>query len=209
VLRSSRGQAYAALGRWKEATADFRKALEVEADIRVAGWRTLCLAGAGDWAAHRQVCDNLLGRLGTKSDPLTANDLAWYCACFREGAVDPARPLKLAEQAVATRPNDADFLNTLGAALYRAGRPAEAIAKLQAGIRLQQTEGTVADWLFLALAHQQLKRAEEAMKWLAKVQNWLDQLKAERPHGPKLPWHERLQWQILRAEAESLIGKVP
>jgi tetratricopeptide (TPR) repeat protein len=206
-LRSERGQAHAALGHWLEALADFGKALEREADQQTAGWHTLCLAGGGDWTAHRRACTALLERFGNKGDAETRNDIAWDCVRFREGPGDTARPLKLAEQAVAARPRDANYLNTLGAALYRAARLEEAVAKLQEGIRLQETEGTASDWLFLALAHHRLGHAEEAKKWLAKAQRWLDQAPKDGPGA--LAWNHRLELRLLRAEAEEAISKDP
>jgi hypothetical protein len=78
---------------------------------------------------------------------------------------------------------------------------------LEEGIRLQKSEGTTEDWLFLALAHQKLQHAEEARKWLTKAQQWLDQAKDEKPGGPDLSWDRRPELQLIRAEAEALIGK--
>jgi WD40 repeat protein/serine/threonine protein kinase/tetratricopeptide (TPR) repeat protein len=206
-FRSSRGQAHAALRHWAEGATDFGKSLEGEADLMEAGWHALCLAGAGEWAAHRQACGRLLERFGKEDDRKTANDVAWHGVRFREGSPDPSQPLKLAEQAVAASPQDPNVQKTLGAALYRAGRYADAIKKLEEGIRLQNSDGTPEDWLFLALAHQRLKHADEAKKWLTKAQQWLDQAKDEKPGGATLTWDRRLELQLIRAEAEALVGK--
>jgi Flp pilus assembly protein TadD len=128
---------------------------------------------------------------------------------FREGPTDPLRALKLAEQAVAAQPEEWADLSTLGLALHRAGRSADAIRKLDESIRLQESGGRVYDLLFLSLAHQKVGHAEEARKWLTKAQHWLDQMQADQTEAAKYPWYRRLTWQILRAEAESLIGKAP
>jgi tetratricopeptide (TPR) repeat protein len=205
----SRGQAHAALRHWAEGAADLGSFLEGEADAKAASWHALCLAGAGDWAAHRQACGRLQERFGKTDDRKTAKELAWYCLRFREGSADPSQPLKLAEQAVAAAPRDPDVLKNLGAALYLASRYADAIKKLEEAIRLRKSGGTAEDWLFLALAHQKLQHAEEARKWLAKAQQWLDQAKDEKPGGPNLSWDRRLELQLIRAEAEGLIGKAP
>jgi tetratricopeptide (TPR) repeat protein len=202
-FRRSRAEAHAALGHWPEAAADFDRVQEGEANLQLADWHAACLAAAGDWAAHRKACAALLARFGKDADGNTANNLAWYCVRFREGPGHVLGPLKLAEQAVAANPKDANWLNTLGAALYRAGRYADAIGKLQDGIRIRNDEGTALDWLFLALAHHQLGHAEEAKKWLTKAQHSID-------HEPKeganaLPWSQRLELQLLRAEAEEAI----
>jgi WD40 repeat protein/serine/threonine protein kinase/tetratricopeptide (TPR) repeat protein len=207
LYRTSRGQAHAGLAHWAAAAADFGKALEGEDDLRVASWHAVCLAGAGDWVAHRQACGRVLERFAKTDDRETGTSPAWYCVRFQEGSADPSQPLKLAEQAVAASPQNPYVLKTLGAALYRASRYADAIKKLEEAIRLQKSEGTPEDWLFLAPAHQQLKHAEEARKWLAKAQQWLDQAKDEKPGGPTLSWDRRLELQLICAEAEALIGK--
>jgi WD40 repeat protein/tetratricopeptide (TPR) repeat protein len=203
-FRSSRGQAHAALGHWTKAETDFRKSLELKADVGVTGWHLLCLARAGAWDEHRKVCAQLLERPELADDSEAANVVAWFCVRFGEGSVNPTRPLKLLEPAVAVTP--ADF-KTLGAALYRAGRYADAIGKLEGGMDLQGSGGTAADWLFLALAHQKLNHAEEAKKWLSKAQQ--SRLKEENAEGENLAWDQRVEMQLLHAEAEAVIGKAP
>jgi hypothetical protein len=200
-FRRSRAEAHAALAHWPEAAADFAKDQEGEANLQLAGWHAACLAGAGDWAAHRKACAALLEQFG--KNPNQANRLAWCCVRFREGPGDILGPLKLAEQAVAASPQVASWLNTLGAALYRAGRDADAIGKLQDGIKSRNDEGTASDWLFLALAHYRLGHADEAKKWLTKAQQWID--KAPKEGAGALPWDHRLELQLLRAEAEEAI----
>jgi tetratricopeptide (TPR) repeat protein len=203
--RSLRGQALAALGHWPEAAAGFEKAQESQPDLQLAGWHSACLAAAGNWAAHRRACADVLAHFDKDVDGNSANSLAWLCVRFRVGSGDVDRPLNLAEQAVAARPQEPAYLNTLGAALYRAGRFEDAVRKLQEAIGVQNTEGTASHWLFLALAHHRLGHTEEAKKWLAKAQRWLDQ--APKDGAGALPWDQRLELKLLRAEAEAVIGK--
>jgi tetratricopeptide (TPR) repeat protein len=202
-FRRSRAKAHAALAHWQEAAADFAKAQEGEANLQLAGWHAACLAAAGDWAAHRKACAALLAQYGKDVAGIRANDLAWYCVRFRKGPGDVLGCLKLAEQAVAASPKDANWLNTLGAVLYRAGRYADAIGKLQDGIKIRNDVGTASDWLFLALAHHKLGHADESKKWLTKAQQWIDQAPKEGANA--LPWDQRLELRLLRAEAEEAI----
>jgi WD40 repeat protein/tRNA A-37 threonylcarbamoyl transferase component Bud32 len=206
-LRSSRGNAHAELGHWSEAAADFRKSPEVEADLDVANWHLLCLAGTGAWDQYRQACTALLERHAGEADPQAANAVAWYCVRFGKAKVDPTRALKLAEQAVAAAPDAGGALNTLAAALYCAGRYADAIQKLDRVFRLPNNEAY--DWLLLALAHQKLHHAEEAKKWLTKAQTRIDQAKQERADRSNLTWEQRLELQLLRAEAVAVVGNAP
>jgi tetratricopeptide (TPR) repeat protein len=202
-LRSSRAQAHAALGHWKTATEEFAEAQQGEPDLQLAGWHAACLAAAEGGAAHRKACDAILDKFDKDAEALRANDIAWYCVRFREGPAETARPAKLAERSVAEQPGNANWLNTLGAALFRAGRYADAIGKLQDGIKLRNDEGTASAWLFLALAHHRSGHADEAKKWLTKAQHWIDQAPKEGANA--LPWDQRLELMLLREEAEEVI----
>jgi Tfp pilus assembly protein PilF len=118
---------------------------------------------------------------------------------FADSVGDRAQPLRLAEKAVAGSPKDAYVMNTLGAALYRAGRFQDCIDKLRETMALQGKGGIAADWLFLSLAHQRLGQQDKAKKWLKKAVSWLDQ------NQQSLPWNSRLEYQLLRREAEALL----
>ena len=108
--------------------------------------------------------------------------------------------VRLAELAVNGAPEQskAYLLNTLGAALYRAGRFAEAVRRLEEGIQKRKGVSSEADWVFLAMAHHRLGHHEEARRWLDRF----------RDRGPNLDpsafWHE-LEIRLLRAEAEAVV----
>src|SRR5262249_42907018 len=96
--------------------------------------------------------------------------------------------------------------NTRGAALYRAGRFAEAIGPLREANTAWESRKATMDspaytWFFLAMAHHQLAHAEEARQWLDKGIEWMD--RETRNNG--LPWNLRLTLQLLRREAEALL----
>jgi WD40 repeat protein/tRNA A-37 threonylcarbamoyl transferase component Bud32/tetratricopeptide (TPR) repeat protein len=200
-----RGHALAVLAHWAEAAADFEQAMKGEVNLQLAGWHAACLAAAGNWEAHRKACTELLEHFGKNPDQ--ANEIAWCCARFREGPSDLAQPLKLAEQAAALQPKSHPVLNTLGAVLVRTGHYADAIGKFQEGIKIEKHEGTAWDWLFLALANHKLGHADEARKWLTRAQQWIDQAPKEGANA--LPWDQRLELRLLRAEAEEAISKKP
>ena len=60
-------------------------------------------------------------------------------------------------------------MNTLGAALYRSGRFADAIRRLEKGIQVRDGVSLPQDWVFLAMAHHMKGHAEEAGRWLEKT----------------------------------------
>jgi hypothetical protein len=65
------------------------------------------------------------------------------------------------------------------------------------------------NWLWLALAHQRLGKAEEARHWLGKAQAWLDKYGDGMPACAEaevgLHLHNWLEAHVLRREAETLI----
>jgi hypothetical protein len=89
-------------------------------------------------------------------------------------------------------------LNTLGAALYRAGRFADAVRRLDEGIRYKSGVSDKADWVFLAMAHHRLGHHEEARRWLSRFRDRSPGL------APGYVWGE-LEIRLLRTEAEAVV----
>ncbi len=107
---------------------------------------------------------------------------------------------------MAAAPGKHATMNTLGAILYRAGRFEEAVKRLDEARKADKQGGNVTDWLFLAMAHQRLKHADEAKRCLGKAVALMD-----RPGGkdtPPLAWQRKVTWQLLRREAAELVGSV-
>jgi hypothetical protein len=93
---------------------------------------------------------------------------------------------------------------------YRAGRFHEAVPLFEQSSRANPKPGAaVLNWLWLALAHQHLGKAEESRRWLIKAQAWLDQYSDGMPAGAEqelgLHLHNWLEAHVLRREAEALI----
>jgi len=65
------------------------------------------------------------------------------------------------------------------------------------------------DWVFLAMAHARLGRHDEAHQWPAKTAPLVDQLDgahaSKNPEVRALGWHQRLELQLLRREAEKVL----
>ncbi len=113
--------------------------------------------------------------------------LAGVCVLGPEAVEDFSPVVTLAEGAVSKIRADqkADALNTLGGVLYRAGRYREAIQRLTEGIKLRKDQGTVQDWLFLALAHHRLGEFVEERYYLDLVK----QAKPSTIRGPVWRWN--------------------
>jgi serine/threonine protein kinase/tetratricopeptide (TPR) repeat protein len=211
-----RGQLYAELGQWAKAAADYAKAVELAPDEADA-WYLYALVrlGAADTKGYRDVCASILERFGKAEDPDTEYWAVWACVLAPDGVAQSELLVALAGKSLAKAPANYDYLTTLGAAFYRAGRYEEAAKRLDEAITVYKPEArfrqTVAySWFFLAMAHQRLGQADEARKWLDKAVQWMDQAGQEKEQDAAsktpMPWNRRLSLQLLRNEAETLIG---
>jgi WD40 repeat protein/tetratricopeptide (TPR) repeat protein len=204
-------EAYAATGRWNDATACFTKASTQGGLTQQASYRfALSALAAGDHATYQRICQASLQALGLKPHPHRANDAVMTCALGPGAVADWSPPVKLMEQAIAQiavlnlfeddqRAHRHAFLNTLGAVLYRAGRPKQAVARLLEAIAESEGEGTWHDWLFLALAHHALGNADEARRWLTKADT------RNVPSATAFSW-ESVELELLLREAQKLIA---
>ena len=111
---------------------------------------------------------DMLDRFRMTTDPMIANSVAWWSVMAVSEEPNLSETVRLAELAVngAPEPQKAALLNTLGAALYRAGRFAEAVRRLDEGIQKRKGVSIRADWVFLAMAHHRLGHHDEARRWL-------------------------------------------
>jgi eukaryotic-like serine/threonine-protein kinase len=199
--RLNRAYDLAGAGRWQEAIAGIERALRDGADGEVVH-RDLGLLRlqAGDLAGYRAQCAARLRGIvpgaAAALDPEQANNLAWECVLAPGAVADPEVPVRLARAAVAAFEGAArgGALNTLGAALVRAGRFEEAIRRIDEGIRLRRDEDVPLDWVFLAMSHFRLGHIDEARRYLAKLA-----LSESEDF-----WSE-LEVRLLHREAEALI----
>ena len=153
----------------------------------------LSLVESGDLSAYRVAAAKLLSRCCKASEPEILDYAAWCCIFAPDAVPDLTVPVLMAEAAVAGYPADQkrSALNTLGAALYRAGRIDEAIARLDERVEAFGG-GFPADWAFLAMAHHKKGHAEEARRWLEKT-------RADDKDKPEA--------RILLREAEALLKR--
>jgi tetratricopeptide (TPR) repeat protein len=207
-LWSQRGDSRARQQRWAEAAADYDQAVRLQPEEL---WRRqrqiLSHAAAGELDQLQRARSDLLDRFGRMTDPGTANTVAWYGSLAPGVDARLEALVRLAELAVNGAPaaqSNADnsvpaaYQNTLGAALYRAGRFEEAIRRLEEGIKLQNGPSLPQDWVFLAMAHHRLGHRDQAHRYLESLRS--RQTGAERDQS----WTV-LEIRLLRSEAEAVI----
>jgi WD40 repeat protein/tetratricopeptide (TPR) repeat protein len=196
------GEERARQGRWAAAAADFVAAGRIDpptlSDFTrlVVSFRAAGDAGGLGWARA-----DLLARFGTNTSPFTANFVARLAVLTPGTNVAPEVPVHLAELALSGAYSESQrptYLNTLGAALYRAGRFEEAIRRLEEAIQKRAGVSEPEDWAFLALAHHRLGHHAQARAWL-------DRFRDARPvESPDQFWHAQ-EICLLRSEAEAVI----
>ena len=108
---------------------------------------------------------------------------------------DPAKAIKLAQDAVSLEPEQWEYWNTLGVARYRGRQWQESLLALERSCTLSKG-GNAFDFFFMAMAHHQLGHKEQAEAIYAKAVR--DSESGAALIEPILH---------LRQEAEALLGK--
>jgi WD40 repeat protein len=201
-------------GDWTKAVADLKRATELpEARPPTWSYLDLVLCHQDDTEERRVAFRTLLERFGKKDLPL---DAAWIGLRSPELMFDPARAVELGQRLTARRPGDPDSLTLLGAALYRAGRNKEAVARLDQAMQIRDSSGqrVWAAPLFLAMAHHQLghvgkarQSIDRALTWLRKAEGWTG--RGSLVTAPAWEAVARQEFSILRQEAEAVMRGLP
>jgi WD40 repeat protein/Flp pilus assembly protein TadD len=196
-----RGIAHAQLRQWKLAVADFGKNRDIGTDDpQVWHYCALVNLAAEDTSAYRKTCADLLERFGQSVDVETARRAVWSTVLAPQAVRNPARLLSTAERVHRARPNDPMSSLTLGAALFRSGKPAKAITVLEGALPNIRSDHAAHAFLFLTLACQQSGRVEEARQWFDRARESLSETSGN-PFELQA-WDLDLEVEILRAEAE-------
>ncbi|HKB42047.1 MAG TPA: WD40 repeat domain-containing protein, partial [Gemmataceae bacterium] len=200
----AQADAHAQLARWEAAARLYAKITKGRNTPPYIIWyrhALLCLH-LGDRAGYSRACATMLGRFGRIKNPAVANQVAWACALAPDALSGLEPAVDLARMAVQSNPKEWAMHNTLGAVLYRAGQDTAAIKELNAAIQLNPAGGTVLDFLFLAMAHHRLGKVADAKSWLAKARQ-------AQEKQPPVFWTDRMEWQLLHREAETLLKTPP
>ncbi len=166
-----------------------------------AGLKSSRSAAAGDLDELRRACSDLLDRFGSTTAPGRANAVAWYATLAPDLDVHAEKLVRLAEFAVqgASDANSkGSCLNTLGAALYRAGRFEDSIRRLKEGVEARDGAEHPLDWPFQAMAHHRLGHRELAHRYL-------ESLRSRQPSTDPNQFWDELEIRLLRIEAEATI----
>jgi tetratricopeptide (TPR) repeat protein len=196
---------HAASGRWARAAALYTEARR-RGPVPLPAWVRGALVDLEleNRAGYRSLCRALLERHSQVETPEEAEFIARTCALGPEATDGLQAAVDLAELAVGRcAPNERpDFLCTLGAILYRAGRAADALARLKESVAAKQGRRAIRHRLFLAMAQHRLGRAAEAERTFDEATRRIGGQGAE---APPISWPDRVECEVLRREAETLI----
>ncbi len=129
------------------------------------------------------------------TDPDAQSELSSALAASpKHGSHDFQLALRLAKKAVDERPYSGTYWNTLGIAQYRTGDWKAAIDALQKAMQLR-AGGVASGQFFLAMAHFQKGRKDQARNWYDRAVNAMEKYHSQDD--------ERRRF---RAEAEALLG---
>jgi tetratricopeptide (TPR) repeat protein len=171
--------------------------------------RDLLYLRAGDGEGHRRLCEQMWDLLSKRPDVISLNDVVWVCVRVPGSPIPPDRMVTLLEQTLPSTPAQSrrNRLHTLGAALYRAGRFPEALARLEESLRLEEKSGNVEDWVFLALVHRRLDHHDKAREYVSRADKEMEQVRASksRPGTAPLPWRDLTEMDLLYKEAKAIL----
>jgi WD40 repeat protein/tetratricopeptide (TPR) repeat protein len=205
-LRARRSWEHVRANRWAVAAADPSKAIgHTMNDPQIWHTDALLRMRRGDLGAYRRTCAGMLEYFGS-DDPVDPGYwVVWTCVLGPKAVADPGWIVRLAEQALVKKPRDTRLLLALGAAQYRAGQYEAAVRRLKeaASAGGSGSDSAADPRFFLAMAGERLGRSGEARQWLREA---VRLARLELASNPKLPGPRRLALELLRNEAEGLIG---
>ncbi len=130
---------------------------------------------------------------------MSANNLAWGLATGPKPQRDPKLAARLAAFSVALAPGEQGSLNTLGVALYRAGKFAEAITTLEKSLDAGKGQFDAFDLFFVAMAHHRLGHRSEARARYDRAVRWAGSERA-------FPRNAAQELADFRVEAEAVLA---
>jgi S1-C subfamily serine protease/HEAT repeat protein len=203
--------ALAARGEWRAAVVEYAKLpLELPEDLELGCERASVLLLAEDREAYVRLCKDVLRHFYPTEDPHTLYLVARIASLAAGAPADPERVVPMAERAVAAG-GTAWFRHSLAVAHYRAGQYDKAVQQCQESMKADPRWANVLNGFVLALARHRLGHADEARQWLDKSTGWMTRASKARPKEtpvdlPVPSWCDRLELQLLRREADALLG---
>jgi WD40 repeat protein len=207
----SRGRSFTEFGQWESAAVAYDAAIS-NPNCSPSPYieRALVYLRAGDGEGHRRWLERMWDVWSKRPDIASHNALVWACVLTPNSPIPADRIVALLEESLAGTNSQSrrDVLHTLGAALHRAGRYPEALARLDESLRLEEKNGLLEDWVFLALVHHRLGQLEKARDYLTRADKEMEHIRAtkSRTGGNPLPWRTRTEIELLYKELKTVLA---
>ncbi|MEX2114277.1 MAG: protein kinase [Pirellulales bacterium] len=208
-LEAHRNRAYylARLKDFRGSAEEFAKASQVNPDdCRLIAFRALTQLAVGDNEDYCRTCAEMMNRFGDTRDLSVAHELVVACTLHPDALPD-MRPLLNVGRLAATK--YVGSVRILGAAHYRAGEFAEALACFEEASKINPP----GPWAlaFQAMVHYRLGQVEKARHHMAEAARWIDE--ADHPNPNDLTgeratwggWYEKVNVPIIMREARAMI----
>jgi serine/threonine protein kinase/Flp pilus assembly protein TadD len=198
-------------GEWRAAVTNFSKVVEyVPSDHQAYHSLAPLLIETGDLQEYYRLRQRILKQFSATTDPMIAERMAKDCLLLPPAAEEWERVDKMAETALATGPEHrlaGYFQFVKGFAEFRHGRHGNAENWLQKVINLPGHQNRKAQtYMLLAMAQQQLARAEQARATLREGLEFAD-AKLPKLGKDRLgdDWNDWVIAQILMREARAMV----
>jgi WD40 repeat protein/tetratricopeptide (TPR) repeat protein len=200
-------------GRWRESVKAWDKVVELDPGDHGAWYQCAPLhLHLGDVGDYRRLCREMLRRFGQTDNPILAERTAKACLLLPDAVADQQLVQQLAQRTVTGTEKHGSygfFLLVKGIADYRAGHWEEAIQALQESQQHPTTsarEYKMLAGLFLAMAHHQRGRADEARQAFRQATDLLDaDIQKWKPDDANMGNLDWFMAMIIRKEAEALL----
>ena len=203
---------HAPRSQWPQAAAALARLLELDPGDASHWYNNApLLLQLGDTDGYRRVCLEMLKRFGQSKEPTLAERTAKTCLLAPDGLGDNPVVMQLADRALAGTEKDPlyrCFVLAKGMAEYRVGRFTTAVAwlgeSLSPGSEVTYLDATA--YLLLSMAHHRLQQPGQARDAMAKARVVMEQKFPKTNSGLGADWSDWLRFQIIRREAEALVG---
>ena len=163
---------------------------------------------SGDHAGYAAICARMGRDVSQTTDPDDIAELL-EIAGLGQSAPDTLSALTIeGEKVYAANSANSDLRHATGCLLYRCGRHAEAITRLETALLRESGEAAIHSLLFLAMAHHGVNHAQQSQNYLKegrqKAEDYL-QATQDISDAPDV-WSARLEMELLLTEAAALVS---
>jgi len=202
-------------GKWEPAADEFAKGLEIYPVDHWQWYRAGALqAYRNQPEEFRDICRKMLDLFGDTNDPFIAERAGKLALLLPDALPGDARPAQLCDKSASWRPDVPWFQLASAIARYRDKKYQDALARLQTAEAQvgNQVYCHVLIELFRAMSLHRLEQQEAARQSLEAALRRLGEITPKPPEAEEATldygsgWHDYLMCEVVRREAETLVG---